>query len=211
MKLLSIIFLQTAIILSVIACVLPNWSTNKITADINILGLSVKGDMSRHDGLWLKCEKYSGSNSLGVKKIPMKAMYPDWKSDCKTYGSPGTPEPEGNLASKILSLVGPSLLLISTLLVGIGSNHSKLVGMLGVWSLLAVVLVYPLIVLNHDINDEQSNKMCKPITDPDEAKLISVTCNDGTLSTSYFLEIGAIVLAIIGLMIHTGKSGKRRK
>jgi hypothetical protein len=45
MKLLSIIFLQTAIILSVIACILPNWSTNKITADINILGLSVKGDI----------------------------------------------------------------------------------------------------------------------------------------------------------------------
>jgi hypothetical protein len=89
--------------------------------------------------------------------------------------------------------------------VGIDYSHSKLIGTAGIWALLSVVFIYPLIVLNHDINDEKSNPICKNS---------SVTCNYGTLSTSYFLEIGAIVLAIIGLSIHTGKahkSSKRRK
>lgn len=36
----------------------------------------------------------------------------------------------------------------------------------------------------------------------------TVTCNYGTLSTNYFLEIGAIVLVIIGLSVHSGKAHK---
>jgi hypothetical protein len=192
MKLLSIIFLLLAVTLSVIACILPNWSKNEITDTLNI-------DMSRHDGLWLKCEKYSSGNSK-QPMIPIDDSSGITK--CKAYGSAETPDPDGNLAAKILSIVGPAFLLVSTLLVGIDYKHSKLIGIVGIWALIAVVFVYPLIVLDHDITDEKKNPVCG---------MKDVTCNYGKLSTSYFLEIGAIVLAIIGLVIHTNKSSKHRR
>jgi len=213
MKLLSIIFLTLAVILAVIACILPNWSKNEIILDMKYNKMDAKADMSRNDGLWLKCEKYTGSYpGAPTAEISIgKFDTPDWYNGCKHYGSPGYPEPEGNLASKILSIVGPSLLLISVLLIGIGTNHSKLVGIVGIWCLLALVLVYPLLVLNHNIKDEKSIcnipifeelKQLKPYVD--------LTCHTGTLSISYFLEIGAIAIGIIGLMIpiHTGKRKK---
>ena len=213
MKIYSIIFLTSAIILAVIACILPNWSKNEIVGNLKFgNNFSAKLDMSRNDGLWLKCKKYTDSlNFKGVTPTDSSKILSEsgLKNECKKYGTPGVPEQEGNLASKILSIVGPSLLLISTLFVGIGYNHSKLVGVVGIWCMLALVLVYPLLVLNHINNDEKTNRICKlPAT---MSNVVDVKCHTGTLSTSYFLEIGAIVLAIIGLVIHTGKSSKRIK
>ena len=208
MKLLSIIFLLLAVILSVIACVLPHWSKNEIILDVNIDdNILIKADMSRHDGLWIKCEKYTGSNTIGVP-MPQKndLRNTPWETGCKTFGSPETPEPEGNLVSKILSIVGPSLLLISAVFFDVGTKHSKIIGVFGVWSLLAVVLVYPLLVLNHNIKNEQT--ICHQPTNDGMKEHMNVTCNTGTVSISYFLEIGAIIMAIIGLMIHMGKSRK---
>jgi len=84
----------------------------------------------------------------------------------------------------------------------LGNNHRtfKYWVVAGIWALLAVVIVYPLIVLNHDINDEKSKSGCK---------IKGVTCNHGKLSTSYFLEIGAIILTIIGLVLHTDQPSKK--
>lgn len=207
MKLLSIIFLLLAVTLSVIACILPNWSNNEITATGKVSTDTINVDMSRHDGLWLKCKKYSGSNS----NQPMirrdgegRVMNGGSGTCCKAYGSTETPDPDGNLVAKILSIVGPTFLLVTTLLVGIDYKHSKLIGIVGIWALLAVVIVYPLIVLDHTINQEKSNPLC-------QNNIQGVTCNYGKLSTSYFLEIGAIILGIIGLVMHEDKSSKHRR
>jgi len=195
MKLLSIVFLLLSVILSIIACILPNWSNNEIitTAPQGAPAGETIGDY----GLWLKCTRESSSNSNqlvdGSNGI----------TNCKAYGSTETPDSDGNFVAKILSIVGPTFLLVTTLLVGIDYNHSKLIGIVGIWALLAVVIVYPLIVLNHSINHEKSNNpSCH-----NQGK----TCNYGKLSTSYFLEIGAIILGIIGLVMHEDKSSKHRR
>jgi len=213
MKLISIFFLTLSLILSIIACILPHWSKNEIIMDMKFSDtVLAKADMSRHDGLWLKCEKTTGS-FLGAPAADMKHIgksgIPGLFNGCKSFGAPGIPEPEGNLASKILAIVGSSLLLISTLLATIGSNHSKIVGILAVWCMLALVLVYPLLVLNHNIKDEHN--ICHQPTNPILKDNMDVTCHTGTLSISYFLEIGAIVLAIIGLLLNTHKSSKRKR
>ena len=183
---LSIIFLTLSVILSVIACVLPNWSIKKITVD------AVEMGVSRHDGLWVQCRK------LNADKPTSSNDGPDC---CSVIGTSTTPEPEGNIASKVLSIVGPSLLLISTLMLSIGIKHSTMVTILGIWCLLAIAIVYPLLVLNHNNNDK-NNQKCHDT---------GITCDVGKLSTSYFLEIGAIVMAIISSLITYNKSSTRRK
>ena len=185
---LPIIFIILAIILSVLSCVLPYWSTNEVTVDKTN---STKYEMTNHGGLWLKCDE----------KLQELQSEKSQGYTCRKIGAPGIQEPGGNLTSKILSIVAPSLLLISILFVY--TNHFKIIVLVSIWCLLALILAYPLLVLNNNIKDDLRNNICNQS---------SVTCHEGTLSVSYFLEIGAIVMAIIGIILHTGKSssGKRK-
>lgn len=157
MKHLSVIFITLSIILSVIACILPNWSTT--TSPSNT-------------GLFITCDERDSFNPI-----------------C----SP-THAGNGLLPAKIFSMAGPVLLAISAVLCGMGQNKgwvlSTLVG--GIACLTATLIIFAV--------------SYAPSIEPGCVSSDDLLATCPSLSTSWYLELGAVIVAIIGVVIKVRSS-----
>jgi Na+-driven multidrug efflux pump len=164
MKHLQVISIILSIILSVIACILPNWAIRSVSKQKTML-TDGGVDISSNIGLFTT----HSLTPFDYQVIP-------------------TPAGHGLLPAKIFSITGPILLAISAVLCGMGQHKSCIIATLvgGITCLIATLVIFA--------------ASYAPSIAPECKRATWATIGCPVLSTSWYLELGAVILAIIGVM-----------
>ena len=181
MKHLPVIFITLSIILSVIACVLPNWATMSASSKATSLipGFNIPANkLSKRLGLFTLCSTLNN------------------KTECSNKNSTAL---SGILAVQIFSIASSIFLVIGAVLcsMNIKKEYVLMSLMSGIVFLLTTLIIFATSTLT------AANKNCTDVKDT-----ISTT-NCYTVSTSWYLELGAVVLAIVGVVIKARSSRKK--
>jgi len=172
MKHLPVIFITLSIILSVIACILPNWAAQL--------------ESSSNTGLFNRC------------------VYDTFR---QRYICAPTTVGHGLLLAKIFSIAGPVLLAISAVICGMGQHKYLILATLvgGIACLTATLVIFA---------TSYAPSICPPCL-PAPAPgpgpgpsphLDCVKTDCPSLSISWYLELGAVILAIVGVVIKARSS-----
>ena len=187
MKHLPVIFITLSIILSVIACILPNWAIHNQKGSINDI---IAVDTTWNYGLFNTCQE---THSVGADANILQP------NKC----TPPTPNGHGILPSQIFSIAGPVLLAISAALCGMGQHKNRVLASLitGIICLTTTLVIFA----------ASYAPSIKPGCINGSNRYAAGTYNLGcpVLSTSWYLELGAVVLAIVGVVIKARSSRKK--
>jgi len=168
MKHLPVIFITLSIILSVIACILPNWATMMVN---NTTTPSISQHTSTTKGLFTECVTINNKSTCCSNNINNSKL-------------------SGILAVKIFSIASSLLLVIGAVLCSMNTKKKYVVATLlvGIGCLLATLIIFATTTLSSifpnctDINTATQTLKCP------------------ALSTCWYLELGAIILAIVGVV-----------
>jgi hypothetical protein len=197
MKHLSSILLSIGVILSVVAIILPQWTV--VTADGSpaaAIAQAEKSCMATCDDpkqtpaiAKTLCETACKAAADVAREVPTSGHFGLWEqcSDgangtCVSYS--GDAHPKDILVSQILSIVGTVGLAVGAVMcMMMKPRYSKLAAGLGVACLTAVLIVYATVT-----NSKDNNPAASP-----------------SLSASFWLELSAAAVGLIGLFVPAAK------
>jgi len=174
MKHLPVIFITLSIILSVIACILPNWAISSITPP----GGKSSSIVSTL-GLFTQCStNIAGKNQTNCNNNGMSTM-------------------SGIIPVQIFSIVALLFLVIGTVSCSMNMKKSYVLVTLigGIVSLLTTLIIFATTTMD--------DGTCTDMTS------LGTVMKCPVLSTSWYLELGAVILAIVGVVIKARSSIKK--
>lgn len=175
MKHLPVIFISLSIILSVIACILPNWAT--MSTSIKAISPIPASKSSQTFGLFTHCITLNN------------------KPECRNQSTALS----GILAVQIFSIASSIFLVIGAVLCSMNMKKEYVLMSLmsGIVFLLTTLIIFATSTLT------ASNKNCTDVKD----NYMTRKCY--TVSTSWYLELGAVILAIVGVALKARTSKKK--
>ena len=180
MKHLSSILLSIGVILSVVAIILPQWNVvNYSLGECQAMCIASGADKTK---CYAACDNGSGPVPVGPINSGLWETCANVSGEhtCKSYTGPY--KPKDILVSQILSIVGTVALAIGAVMcMMMKPRYSKLAAGLGVACLTAVLIVYATVTNSKDNN------------------------SGGVLSASFWLELSAAVVGLLGLFVPAAK------
>ena len=188
MKHLPVIFITLSIILSVIACILPNWAIHNQKGS---MGDIITVDTTFNYGLFNTCQE---THSV-VVGADANILLPN---KCNP-----TPSGNGLLPSQIFSIAGPVLLAISAALCGMGQHKNRVLAAL----ITGIICLITTLVIFAASYAPSISPGC--INGSTNTPFSTYNAGCPVLSTSWYLEVGAVILAIAAVVIKTRSSKKK--